>query len=553
MKKFTIFLLGFLVCLNISIACINDSASRTFEMQPFPNEQQLISGSFHVHSKAFHEWRIKDRLKKLEKDPDNPALLDDLAVSYEKTGQTQIAIDTLQSVLHKYPNRYETLANLGTFYIHHQEYEKGLQLLKKAIKINPEAHYGREIYQIKVVEYILSLNKKPPFVFPIQNKENFADFLLKGIKQSEQKDELIRAIVGVSGMLKFGNSDSPILLEVLGDLYARYSKDYLTHFYIYSQTHLSNISKDFYTASFLRSNLSDKNILSNFFNSRKELASSEFLFKLYYNKVNTIEDRINNIQTNLHEAQAKRDIHNNQEKEIIQKTDNNNLEKEIYNNFYKSPEEQPNLVNSKKRLLNDITYLSNLEFKMFIVEYISTNIIPLIIVTLFFSTIVLFNIIYHKTKSCVDSNNELAILCNNLRSYLFWGNFTAIVLLFTFGSILLETFTQWQLYEFIKVLLLVFSIILVITMLFVLSYLTNGISKTSNQTTKYAKMVVWSKHSLYFSMIGGILFAFFSVGYSAYTMDQRNSALNIIIDGNKSDNIENSNIYTKDRRYGKIL
>jgi tetratricopeptide (TPR) repeat protein len=272
MKKFTLALLSILFFTNIAFACINDYSSRQFEFQPFPTENQLISGDFHIHSKAFYEWRINDRLKKIKEDSNNPALLDDLAVSYEKTGQTQLAIDTLQNVLSKYPNRYETLANLGTFYIHHNEYEKGLELLKKAIIINPQAHFGREIYQIKVVEYIISLKKIKPLIFPIQTTTNFADFILKGVDQKNQKNELILAIVGVSGMLKFGNNDSPILLEVLGDLYSRFSKDYIPNFALVTpQTHFTNIAKQFYIAAFIRSNLHDETILTKLFNSRNEL------------------------------------------------------------------------------------------------------------------------------------------------------------------------------------------------------------------------------------------------------------------------------------------
>ena len=281
MKKTTTLLLSLFCFINIAFACINDASSVYFESQPFPDEQQLIEGSFHIHSKEFYEWRIKDRLKRLEQKTDDPALLDDLAVSYEKLGQTQKAIATLNAVLKKYPERYETLANLGTFYIHHKEYEKGLVLLKKAIKINPNTHYGREIYQIKAVEYLLSTNSTKTN-FPIQKDKNFADFVLKEIPKSQQKDELIRAIVGISGMLKFGNSDSPILFELLGDLYSRITTDYL-----WSQetsNPLLTITKDFYLSAYLTSPVKDMQALILFkdsnpiiFNKKSRTLSERFV------------------------------------------------------------------------------------------------------------------------------------------------------------------------------------------------------------------------------------------------------------------------------------
>lgn len=53
------------------------------------------------------------------------------------------------------PGRYETAANLGTFYLHAGIFKKVLAYIEKALKINPDAHFGREKYQKLLVEYII--------------------------------------------------------------------------------------------------------------------------------------------------------------------------------------------------------------------------------------------------------------------------------------------------------------------------------------------------------------------------------------------------------------
>jgi hypothetical protein len=156
-------------------------------------------------------------------------LIDDLAVSYIKLDQNEKAIQILLKQLQNDSLRYETLANLGTAYIHHFKFKKGLTFINKAIEINPEAHFGREKYQKYVVEYLIE--KKYKKGSPICNhpkdahersQHNFYAFLLKKekIKPFDKKEEFHRknAIIGITGMMKFGNFDSPILLECLGDI-----------------------------------------------------------------------------------------------------------------------------------------------------------------------------------------------------------------------------------------------------------------------------------------------------------------------------------------------
>ena len=139
-----------------AVACLWDWDTRSMEERQFPDTLSLITGGFLRHSPEFYDWRIEQRREQIEEQPDKLELYDDLAVAYEKTGNTAKAIEIAEELLQRAADRYETLANLGTFYIHHGELERGVEYIDKALQINPDAHFGRERYQKYVVEYLLS-------------------------------------------------------------------------------------------------------------------------------------------------------------------------------------------------------------------------------------------------------------------------------------------------------------------------------------------------------------------------------------------------------------
>ena len=233
----------------LSLFCIWDRETLLMESARFPGSIELISGEFRRHSPEFHQWRIKDRIAKIELDRDHLELYDDLAVSYDKTGQSKLAIETMLEKDQLQSGLYETHANLGTFYIHAGELEKGLVQIDKAISINPDAHFGREIYQRHLVEYLIGLQDADgkislPIVKPTDDFSSglghrsgyyptgFAKFVIqkkypKAFNDDGEVDgkqlnlfraEMQPAIKGIQGMMRFGNFDSPVLLEAFAHL-----------------------------------------------------------------------------------------------------------------------------------------------------------------------------------------------------------------------------------------------------------------------------------------------------------------------------------------------
>ena len=246
-----IFLYGVLLCafyfsgITSALACKWDYDTLKMEQQRFPGTLQLLSGKFLRHSKDFYKWRIQNRLEKLKKNPDKLSYYDDIAAAFDSIGQPQKGIEWMLKKEKKKPGLYETYANLGTFYIHNKQLKKGLGYIKKAIKINPNAHFGREIYQAYLVEYILFLTKGGKLSFPLSKllekkqkekpqtemqkwmKDKFAGEGFSIFLRAKNKDwrsykqwdaQRGKAIKGVLGMMRFGNFRSPVLLEALGDL-----------------------------------------------------------------------------------------------------------------------------------------------------------------------------------------------------------------------------------------------------------------------------------------------------------------------------------------------
>lgn len=204
-------------------ACLWDYDILAMERSRFPETLELITGKFIRHSPEYYKWRIQDRQQRIESSP-TPELFDDLAVAFDKIGDHQAAIATALKCDELFPGRYETHANLGTFYIHSGELQSGLAENERALQINPNAHFGRELYQKRLVEYLLAKQSEGKTSLPLDSAAldvdggDFADFVLTGADSMMSEGELDRAIAGVLGMMRFGNHESPVLLEGLANL-----------------------------------------------------------------------------------------------------------------------------------------------------------------------------------------------------------------------------------------------------------------------------------------------------------------------------------------------
>ncbi len=215
---------------SVVMACLWDYDTLMQERSRFPSALELITGKFPRHTKEFYQWRVKDRQQKIAATGSTPELLDDLAVAFDKLGDQTQAIATMELAEKQFPGRYQTAANLGTFYFHSKQYELGIPHIERALQINPEAHFGREKYQLLLVQFLAlkQVDGQPKLPLPkslddsyLEEPKSFRQLVLKEIPFDQQAAEIEKATHGILGILRFGKHDSPVLLDVLGNLLYR--------------------------------------------------------------------------------------------------------------------------------------------------------------------------------------------------------------------------------------------------------------------------------------------------------------------------------------------
>ncbi|MCX6855301.1 MAG: tetratricopeptide repeat protein [Verrucomicrobia bacterium] len=237
MKYTPVFFIALVLNYSSLEACLWDSDTMAFETLAsesarFPNVSAMLTGNFARHSKEFHAWRAADRLKLVEANTAEASDYDDLAVSQHKMGDHKAAIATMKQKEKLMPGIYETYSNLGTFYIYTGELSEALVFIKRALDINPNAHFGREKYQKWLVLWILENRESGAIREASQNDprvlngvtRGFASFVAR--QESQRKDgspiltraQQQAAVHGLTGMMYFADFDNPILLEALGDL-----------------------------------------------------------------------------------------------------------------------------------------------------------------------------------------------------------------------------------------------------------------------------------------------------------------------------------------------
>lgn len=73
--------------------------------------------------------------------------------------------------------------------------KRARNLIAAAIKLNPDAHFGREKYQLKLMEWIISATKKKEF----PSLSSIAD-------QEMTKDRAQKAVTGLTGLIVLGDA-----------------------------------------------------------------------------------------------------------------------------------------------------------------------------------------------------------------------------------------------------------------------------------------------------------------------------------------------------------
>jgi tetratricopeptide (TPR) repeat protein len=107
-------------------------------------------------------------------------ILSDYGWNTLKFGKCDNAVKLLEALYEKYPNEYNIVANLGTAYEVASDNVKALALLKKAVEINPQSHYGSEWIHLKILEQKVSSTPDYKKILDLNVPNNFNEWLGSG-------------------------------------------------------------------------------------------------------------------------------------------------------------------------------------------------------------------------------------------------------------------------------------------------------------------------------------------------------------------------------------
>ncbi|MEP4078320.1 hypothetical protein [Haloferula sp.] len=158
-------------------ACLWDRDTLAEETKGRADTSKLIVGWFDRYPPRYYEMRLERVTAELEKRQGDLNLHDDAAVACDRLGRHDEAIEWMErkkALLDALPaadvkeHHYRYLANLGTFHAHRwialPQTERDLnladlrvaeKLVAQAIHENPDAHFGREIYQLLAIRWML--------------------------------------------------------------------------------------------------------------------------------------------------------------------------------------------------------------------------------------------------------------------------------------------------------------------------------------------------------------------------------------------------------------
>lgn len=236
-----------------AMACLWDRDTLLYESRGVPGVVEIITGRVERNPTLYYEMRLDRVTKELDKDPSRLDLYDDAGVACDhlKRGDEAVewmnrkkarldAIDATSGNGKDHLYRYH--ANLGTFYSHRwvraganresmDDIHAGHEHIKAALKINPDAHFGREAMQLKVMDWLIA----EPFKDP-----RLATFLIQpdgsGIRRRSDSDvdEAKSAMKALCGIIALGdaweNVDLFLALKFEADRHEDASIALLAHF-----------------------------------------------------------------------------------------------------------------------------------------------------------------------------------------------------------------------------------------------------------------------------------------------------------------------------------
>lgn len=225
MKRFAL-IVGLWISLQcLPLACLWDRDTPREESIGMPEVVAVLTGRFERNPPKYYEMRLARIELQLRNDPIDLAAYDDAGVACDRLGMSDEAIAWMvrkRLELNKrdpsHPEIREQLyryhANLGTFMVHRwirqgadrmsiDELKSACDEIVKALEINPNAHFGREKYQLQAMRWMID----PPQIDSFQPLPNLLGWSFGDIYgESTEPEEAAEAVRGLAGLVVLGNA-----------------------------------------------------------------------------------------------------------------------------------------------------------------------------------------------------------------------------------------------------------------------------------------------------------------------------------------------------------
>jgi len=207
----------------IAMACLWDRDTPRSEALGMPEVVAAITGRFERNPPLFYEMRLGRVTEHLKAYPDDLAAYDDAGVASDRLGRGDEAIDWMKKKHERLALRppgeaetkehaYRYHANLGTFLVHRwakqgadrakiAEVKAARDEIAKALEINPDAHFGREKYQLMALDWIIDPPNSNEQYFP-----NLLNMRISNFNGHTEPKEADVAVRGLAGLIMLGNA-----------------------------------------------------------------------------------------------------------------------------------------------------------------------------------------------------------------------------------------------------------------------------------------------------------------------------------------------------------
>lgn len=219
---------AFLLLLGLPLsvaACLWDTDTPRDEARGLPEVVAVLTGRFERNPPLYYELRLKRVTEHLQSQPGDLAAYDDAGVACDRLGRGDEAIAWMEKKRAQFvgldpaqPEAKEQLyryhANLGTFLVHRWvrqgsdrskigEVKAARDEIARAIEINPNAHFGREKYQLRAIEFLIN----PPKVIDGGDLPNLLGWSLGDAAEARIDSREARdAVRGLTGLIVLGNA-----------------------------------------------------------------------------------------------------------------------------------------------------------------------------------------------------------------------------------------------------------------------------------------------------------------------------------------------------------